>query len=104
VDDLAGLIQLLLDFCLGTVQPSLAEIDRVSEEGTSRLDATGIAAVLKADSFDFEEFPQVIVKLIFIDLSHKRHGCCFLTCRSASPPGSAAAITEEEAICKEAMP
>lgn len=71
MDDLPGIIQLPFDFCFGSVQPSLAQIYCVGQEGTSGLNASSITAVLKVDAFDFEEFSQIIVKLIFIDLSHK---------------------------------
>ena len=71
VNDLAGMIELLLDLCLGPGQSSLAEIDRISQEGASRLDAPGVAALLKTHAFAFEELPQIIIKLIFVDWSHK---------------------------------
>jgi len=71
VNDLPGMIQLLLNLILSAIQTCLAEIDGVRQKRASGLNAARITAILQAHAFGLQEFRQIVVKLLFIDWSHK---------------------------------
>jgi hypothetical protein len=71
VNDLPGMIQLLFNLIPRATQPRLAEIDGVRQKRASCLNAACITAILQAHTFRLQEFRQIVVKLLFIDWSHK---------------------------------
>ncbi len=61
MDDLAHLVEFLIDPGFGAFKSLLAEIDCLTEEGATLLDLLGITAVFEFDAFPGEEPAQVLV-------------------------------------------
>ena len=65
MNDLAELVEFLVNFNLGASQAVLAGIDGVGKQLAAFLDFLRIAARIEFDSLVFKEALQVLVKFVF---------------------------------------
>ena len=70
VDDLPNLVQFLFNSRFRALNAGLAQIDRVSEQRTTCMDALGVTAFFQVDSFVLQKLADVFVKLVFLYWIH----------------------------------
>jgi len=71
MNDLAHLLQFLIDPVFGFFKSLLAEVDRVREQRAALLDALSVATLREFDASVFQKTGEILVKFVFGQWFHR---------------------------------